>query len=70
MKHTNSQKQSTATDTKKWQPAAFLPVMLMAVLTVSAVIARPPLPVDETRYLGVAWEMYESGNYLVPHQNG
>ena len=70
MKHTNSQKQSTATDTKKWQPAAFLPVMLMAVLTVSAVIARPPLPVYETRYLGVAWEMYESGNYLVPHQNG
>jgi len=28
------------------------------------------LPVDETRYLAVAWEMWNNGNFLVPHLNG
>jgi 4-amino-4-deoxy-L-arabinose transferase-like glycosyltransferase len=31
---------------------------------------RPLLPVDETRYLSVAWEMWLGGNWLVPHLNG
>ncbi|MDD9878777.1 MAG: glycosyltransferase family 39 protein [Magnetovibrio sp.] len=31
---------------------------------------RPPLPVDETRYLAVAWDMWLEGHYLVPHLNG
>ncbi len=30
---------------------------------------RPLFPVDETRYLSVAWEMLQSGNWLVPHLN-
>ncbi len=30
---------------------------------------RPLLPVDETRYMTVAWEMWQSGNLLVPHLN-
>ncbi len=40
---------------------------------VSALIslwARPLLPVDETRYLAVAWEMWRTGDFLVPHING
>ncbi|MDA1090880.1 MAG: glycosyltransferase family 39 protein [Proteobacteria bacterium] len=41
-------------------------VTVMAV----AVMTRPLLPVDETRYLSVAWEMWLSGDYLVPHLNG
>lgn len=43
---------------------------LWAILTVSAVALRPLLPVDETRYLTVAWEMWNRGNFLVPHLNG
>jgi len=35
-----------------------------------ALFVRPPLPVDETRYLAVAWDMWLQGNYLVPHLNG
>jgi len=31
---------------------------------------RPLLPVDETRYLAVAWEMWQNENFLVPHLNG
>ena len=28
------------------------------------------MPVDETRYLAVAWDMWREGNFLVPHLNG
>lgn len=31
---------------------------------------RPLLPVDETRYLSVAWEMWQRGEFLVPFLNG
>ena len=31
---------------------------------------KPLLVVDETRYLAVAWEMWNSGDFLVPHLNG
>lgn len=33
-------------------------------------LVRPVLPVDETRYLTVAWEMHRDGNLIVPHLNG
>lgn len=48
----------------------FLPGLLMAALTVSSLASRPPLPLDETRYLSVAWEMHLRGDYLVSHLNG
>ena len=31
---------------------------------------RPLLPVDETRYLTVAWEMWDRGDFLLPSLNG
>jgi len=43
---------------------------LWMVVMAAAVWARPLMPVDETRYLAVAWEMWLSGDYLVPHLNG
>lgn len=33
-------------------------------------LLRPVLPVDETRYLSVAWEMHRDGTFIVPHLNG
>src|SRR5580765_479054 len=30
----------------------------------------PAMPIDETRYLSVAWEMRNSGDYLLLHLNG
>ena len=47
-----------------------LAVVLWAALVVAGLVLRPALPIDETRYLAVAWEMWNSGNYLVPHLNG
>ncbi len=43
---------------------------LWLVLMAAALILRPLLPVDETRYLAVAWEMWLRGDFLVPHLNG
>src|SRR5258708_6244622 len=45
-------------------------VVIWAALVAVGLAVRPPLPVDETRYLAVAWEMWRSGDYLVPHLNG
>src|SRR5689334_12374659 len=46
------------------------PIALGFVLLVPLVFVLPPLPIDETRYLAVAWEMHTSGDFLVPHLNG
>ena len=40
------------------------------LLLLPVVIFLPALPIDETRYLAVAWEMHLHGNFLVPHLNG
>lgn len=31
---------------------------------------RPIMPIDETRYLSIAWEMWHSGQWWVAHMNG
>jgi 4-amino-4-deoxy-L-arabinose transferase-like glycosyltransferase len=41
-----------------------------SALSAVLVSLRPILPVDETRYLTVAWEMWQGGSKLVPHLNG
>jgi 4-amino-4-deoxy-L-arabinose transferase-like glycosyltransferase len=40
------------------------------VLVATALWLRPLWPVDETRYLSVAWEMWARGDLLVPYLNG
>ena len=45
-------------------------VVLFLAVAVAGVLARPLLPVDETRYLAVAWEMRNGGHWLVPRLNG
>jgi len=41
-----------------------------AALALAALFLRPLWPVDETRYLAVAWEMWFRGDFLVPYLNG
>ena len=48
----------------------WLALLAFGVVAVVGILARPVLPVDETRYLSVAWEMRAHGNWLVPHLNG
>ncbi|MFK8251329.1 ArnT family glycosyltransferase [Ancylobacter terrae] len=45
-------------------------LLLSGVFVATTLLLRPPLPIDETRYLTVAWEMWQSGDRLVPHLNG
>lgn len=54
-------------------PAAGFPGQawwVLAALAVLAALTRFPLPIDETRYLAVAWEMWQRGSFLVPYLNG
>lgn len=48
----------------------WLAVGLLAVLTLVGIHTRPLTPIDETRYVGVAWEMWLRGDFLVPFKNG
>ena len=43
---------------------------LLILLSVIAILARPITPIDETRYVGVAWEMWLRGDFWVPFKNG
>ena len=40
------------------------------VIVLTGLSTRPPMPIDETRCLSVAWEMQSSSDALVPHLNG
>ena len=45
----------------------WIPLSLLALL---ALLLRPPVPLDETRYLAVAWEMHLADAWLVPQLDG
>ena len=45
-------------------------ILVWALLTAIALWSRPLLPIDETRYAAVAWEMWLRGDWLVPYLNG
>ncbi len=47
-----------------------LALILFTLISAIGLLARPLLPIDETRYVSVAWEMWNNGNYLIPHLNG
>ncbi len=48
----------------------FLVGLWWLAMVATAILTRPYLPVDETRYLSVAWEMWLRDDYLVPRLNG
>ncbi|MDT1063375.1 glycosyltransferase family 39 protein [Paracoccus sp. CPCC 101403] len=47
-----------------------LALAMFAAMAVLGILLRPALPIDETRYLTVAWEMRTGHDWLVPHLNG
>jgi len=49
---------------------ALLPALLCLGLVAVSLATRGLIPIDETRYAAVAWEMSTGGDYLVPHLNG
>ncbi len=53
-----------------WPAAIPLVVGLWLCTVAATLLLRPLLPVDETRYLAVAWEMWTGGHWLVPRLNG
>jgi len=44
-------------------------ICLAILLVVTELVSRPLLPIDETRYMSVAWEAHVSGDHLVSHLN-
>jgi len=44
--------------------------LVWSVLVITSLLTRPLLPIDETRYLSVAWEMWQRAGFLVPYLNG
>ncbi len=44
--------------------------LLWLLLLLPVALFLPAMPIDETRYLAVAWEMRLHGDFLVPHLNG
>ena len=51
-----------------WSSFGWLPLWWVSVA--AALAARPLLPIDETRYLSVAWEIWRRGDWVVPYLNG
>ena len=47
-----------------------LALLMLVLLTAVAFVSRPMTPIDETRYISVAWEMWLRGDFLVPFKNG
>jgi 4-amino-4-deoxy-L-arabinose transferase-like glycosyltransferase len=47
-----------------------LSLLLLAGLAAVALWTRPLTPIDETRYVSAAWEMWLRGDFLVPYKNG
>jgi hypothetical protein len=57
----------------RWLPTAFAMVGwigLWLILVLASLFARSPWPVDETRHLAIAWEMWQAQAWLVPRLNG
>ena len=52
------------------RPPLLLWAGLLLLVLLASVFGRPDIPIDETRYVSVAWEMWSGGDWLVLHRNG
>jgi 4-amino-4-deoxy-L-arabinose transferase-like glycosyltransferase len=57
-------------DTVLMRNGVSIAIGLSIMVILAAVLLRPLIPIDETRYMTVAWEMSHTGDWLVPHLNG
>ncbi len=48
----------------------YFPLFILFLTVSAGIYLRPLLPVDETRYISVAWEMFSKHSFLVPLLNG
>lgn len=48
----------------------FIPFLILILSTIIGIYFRPFLIIDETRYISVAWEMWDQNSFLVPLLNG
>ncbi len=46
------------------------PALIALLLVLIGIVSRPLIPIDETRYLTVAWEMRHADTWLYSHLNG
>lgn len=51
-------------------PAALLVVLAWASVVIAMLLVAPLLAIDETRYAGIAWEMLQQHQWLIPLCNG
>lgn len=54
----------------RWRDLPWAILLAWAAFWFVALLSRAPWAVDETRYLSVTWEMWQRGEWLVPHLNG
>jgi 4-amino-4-deoxy-L-arabinose transferase-like glycosyltransferase len=45
-------------------------IFLWLAIVFTSLYFRPLMPIDETRYVSVAWDMWHGGNFWVPQING
>ncbi len=57
-------------EVSKSRPYLLAALALFFVTVLSLIALRPLMPLDETRYVAVAWEMWVGGSKFVPHLNG
>lgn len=62
--HYADEVRSAETSTLRWA------LLAIAAVGLASLWLRPLLPVDETRYLAVAWEMWWRGDFMLPWLNG
>ncbi len=48
----------------------FIPFLILIISVIIGIYFRPLLIIDETRYISVAWEMWDKNSFLVPLLNG
>ncbi len=61
---------SAGDDRPGWRSQTVLAIAVFLLSAVAMILMRPLLPIDETRYLTVAWEMSNDRSWIVPHLNG
>ncbi len=59
----------TSAQDRPFRSALIWGLCLWAVFAAVSVLSRPLFPVDETRYLTVAWQMHVNDDYILPTLN-